>query len=106
MNKYYYRINKSDFTLYDYEGLKANPQVITANDENGEYILVPTEIIDVFIVTTITREDVRTAGYNPDNLSDADMHNLAEWFESSLLNSGDYSAYVSDLASNIGLDEI
>ena len=55
MNKYYYRINKSDFTLYDYEGLKANPQVITANDENGEYILVPTEIIDVFIVTTITR---------------------------------------------------
>ena len=101
---YYLRINKSDYTLYDYNGLKKNNNVITANDEKGEYILVPSELIDVFVVTTISREDIKDAGYNAENLSDEDMHSFAEDFEASLLESGEYSAYVSDLARNLELD--
>lgn len=114
MKNFYKKIKKSNYVFNNapvqlqnyYNSLKGKDGVIVINDKEGESLLVPTELIGEFVVTVVTRDDIKTNGYDGDSMSDDDMHSFAEDFEASLLDSGEFAAYVSDLAMNRGLDEV
>lgn len=114
MKNFYKKIKKSNYVFNNapvqlqnyYNSLKGKDGVIVINDKEGESLLVPTELIGEFVVTVVTRDDIKTNGYDGDSMSDDDMHSFAEDFEDSLLDSGEFAAYVSDLAMNLGLDEV
>ena len=96
MKNYYKRINKSDYegasikAIEGYENLKSANGVIVSNDENGEFILVPTELIGEFIVTYLSREDIEKEGFDASVLSDEDMNDLADSLEDGILDDGIY----------------
>lgn len=80
-----------------YKSLKGKNGVIVSNDENGEFLLVPTEMVGEFVPITISREDLDEIGFDSELLSDEEMAQIAEgmgndWIE------GDFW---ENLASNI-----
>ena len=95
---YYKRVEKREFFFKNapiapkksYEKLKADKKVIVANDDCGEFLLVPTEMIDEFILTAVSRADVKSIGYNADKLSDTDMQCIADKVADSLIEYGGY----------------
>ena len=104
MNCYYKRFNNAETCFY--QNFKNRSGVITSKDENGEFILVPLEMLDMFIVNFVSREDIRQAGFDANNMSDDDMKEFASNLEASILESGELFAYVNDLARVAGLDEL
>ena len=95
---YYKRINRSENIFENapialqksYEALKANDKVIVANDAEGEFLLVPTEMVDEFILTAVSRADVKSIGYDADKISDSDMQYIADNVADALIEYGGY----------------
>lgn len=95
---YYKRINRNENIFENapialqksYEALKANEKVIVANDAEGEFLLVPTEMVDEFILTAVSRADVKSIGYNADKLSDTDMQCIADKVADAIIEYGGY----------------
>ena len=99
---YYKRINRNERIFENapialqrgYEELKANDKVIVANDAEGEFLLVPTEMVDGFISVVISRADVKAIGYDADKISDSDMQYIADNVADALIENGGYWDYL------------
>jgi hypothetical protein len=82
-----------------YKSLKGKNGVIVSNNDNGEFLLVPTEMVGEFVPITVSREDLDEIGFDSKLLTDEEMAQIAEgmgddWAE------GDFW---EDLESNIEL---
>ena len=111
---YYKRIEKREFFFENapiapqksYENLKANNKVIVANDDCGEFLLVPTEMVDEFILTAISRADLKGRGFDADNLSDEDMQDIADNMADNYIEYGGYWESLEDEAANMGAKKL
>ena len=103
---YYKRINKTDYLFgYDYESLKATNGVITSTDENGnEFILVPTYVVDEYVPTTISRQDLASRGFDETQLDDEQMQSLAKEMGSLWVGFGEYWEQMDASAEQLGLE--
>lgn len=108
---YYKRIDKSSCNGIKameehYAQLKAKKGVIVSKDDNREFILVPTELLGEFIVTHVSREDFKIAGYDGDNVTNEAMRELAEALEDEITaDGGMYWLTIEDKAKELGLLE-
>lgn len=108
---FYKRINKNSCTGIDalsraYEGLRNEKGVITSSDSEGEFILVPTNLLGQFVVTTVCRDDFITEGYDAQGLSDGDMEDVANTLEKSYTEDGLYWDVIRAEAERLGLSSI
>ena len=111
---YYKRIEKREFFFENapiapqtsYESLKANNKVIVANDECGEFLLIPTEMVDEFILTAISRADLKGRGFDADNLSDEDMQNIADNMADDYIEYGGYWEGLENEAEKMGAKKV
>ena len=111
---YYKRIEKREFFFENapiapqksYEGLKANNKVIVANDECGEFLLVPTEMVDEFILTAISRADLKGRGFDADKLSDEDMQDIADNMADDYIEYGGYWEGLENEAEKMGAKKV
>ena len=106
---YYKRFDKSDHMgsaseERTYEGYKAIQGAIVGNDKKGEFVLVKTEDIDEFVMLTISGEDFRVQGYNPDKLTKENMQNLADRMAHNYIMDGAYSDEIEDFAEDHNLE--
>lgn len=111
MSKFYKRINKSEFAGISraeksYEEMKTRVGVIVSTDEQGEFILVPTEMLGEYVISHVSRADVRSAGFDPSKATDDEMQELADALEDKLT-SDDYYEFIADYAfDNLNLPRI
>lgn len=111
---YYKRIEKREFFFENapiapqksYENLKANNKVIVANDDCGEFLLVPTEMVDEFILTAISRADLKGRGFDADKLSDEDMQDIANNMADDYIEYGGYWEGLEDEAEKMGAKKV
>lgn len=111
---YYKRINRSENIFENapialqksYEALKANGKVIVANDVEGEFLLVPTEMVDEFILTAISRADLKGRGFDADKLSDDDMQDIADNMADDYIEYGGYWEGLEDEAEKMGAKKV
>lgn len=82
-----------------YDKMKADKGTIVSSDENGEFILVPTEKIDEFIITSLSRQDIFARGFNADELTDEDMQEIADTMAELYIG---YDGYWDELESECG----
>ena len=83
---YYKRIEKKDYFFINapialeksYETLKSKKGVIVSSDDNGEFLLVPTPMVDEFVPTTISRQDLISREFDPSELTDEQMQEIAD----------------------------
>lgn len=111
---YYKRIEKREFFFENapiapqksYENLKANKKVIVSQDEFGEFLLVPTEMVDEFILTAISRADLKGRGFDADKLSDEDMQDIADNMADDYIEYGGYWEGLEDEAEKMGAKKV
>lgn len=111
---YYKRINRNENVFENapialqksYEALKANGKVIVANDAEGEFLLVPTEMVDEFILTAISRADLKGRGFDADKLSDEDMQDIADNMADDYIEYGGYWEGLEDEAEKMGAKKV
>lgn len=111
---YYKRINRNEHIFENapialqkgYEALKANDKVIVANDAEGEFLLVPTEMVDEFILTAISRADLKGRGFDADKLSDEDMQDIADNMADDYIEYGGYWEGLEDEAEKMGAKKV
>lgn len=111
---YYKRIEKREFFFENapiapqksYEKLKANNKVIVANDDCGEFLLVPTEMVDEFILTSISRADLKGRGFDADKLSDEDMQDIADNMADDYIEYGGYWEALDNEAEKMGAKKV
>lgn len=111
---YYKRIEKREFFFENapiapqksYENLKANNKVIVANDDCGEFLLVPTEMVDEFVLTAISRADLKGRGFDADKLSDEDMQDIANNMADDYIEYGGYWEGLDDEAEKMGAKKV
>lgn len=109
---YYKRIEKKDYFYINapialeksYETLKGKKGVIVSSDDNGEFLLVPTPIVGEFVPTTISREDLRTQGFDSDKMTDAQVQDIADEMGNSWVDFGDYWEQMDTCAKNLGFE--
>ena len=107
---YYKRINRNENIFENapialqksYEALKANDKVIVANDAEGEFLLVPTEMVDEFIPTAVSREDLKSEGFDADSMTDEQVQEIADKMGDNWTGYGDYWYIMDDLAIGMG----
>lgn len=95
---YYKRIEKKDYFYINapialeksYETLKNKKGVIVSSDDNGEFLLVPTEMIDEYIITSVSKQDIISKHYDPSQLTDSDMNNIASEMSEDYTEYGNY----------------
>lgn len=113
MRRYYKRIDKSDFVFKNapialkrsYEALKTKEGAIVSNDENGEFILIPSEMLDEFIPTTISREDLKSQGFDADSMTDENVQDIADDMADLWIGCGDYWGQMDSCAENLGFEK-
>lgn len=95
---YYKRLNRQDYHFINspialqasYDNLMNEKGVIISSDEKGEFILVPSNMVDEFVVTAVSRQDISSRGFNADELTDEQMEELASNLEESYIEYGNY----------------
>lgn len=108
---YYKRINKRDYYYKNspislqnsYDNLKGEDGVIISSDKNGEFLLVPSSMVDEFVITAVSRQDVISIGYHAENLSDSDMEAIAESMSQNYTEYGDYWDSLENECEEMGL---
>lgn len=111
---YYKRIEKKDLFYINapialeksYETLKSKKGVIASSDDNGEFLLVPTPIVDEFVPTTISRQDLISQGFDPSKLTDEQMQEFADKMGDLWVGFSDYLVDMDACADEFGLTEI
>lgn len=111
---YYKRINRSENIFENapialqkaYEELKANDKVLVAADDEGEFLLVPTEMVDEFILTAISRADLKGRGFDADKLSDSDMQDIADNMADDYIEYGGYWEGLENEAEKMGAKKV
>jgi len=108
---YYKRIEKKDLFYINapialeksYETLKSKKGVIASSDDNGEFLLVPTTIVDEFVPTTISRQDLISQGFDQSKLTDEQMQEIADKMGGLWVDCGDYWEEMDACAEEFGL---
>ena len=108
---YYKRIEKSNYVFENapiaiakgYETLKNTKGVIVSSDDNGEFLLVPTPIVDEFIPTAISRQDMISQGFDPSELTDEQMQEIANKMGDLWVGFSDYWEEMDSCAEEFGL---
>lgn len=111
---YYKKIKKRDYFYINapisleksYETMKSKKGVIVSSDENGEFLLVPTPMVDEFVPTTISRQDLITQGFDPNSLTDEQIQNIANKMGDLWVSCGDYWEEMDACAEELGLTKI
>ena len=107
---YYKRINRNENIFENapialqksYETLKNKKGVIVSSDDNGEFLLVPTEMVDEFIPTAVSREDLKSEGFDADSMTDEQVQEIADKMGDNWTGYGDYWYIMDDLAIGMG----
>jgi hypothetical protein len=109
---YYKKIEKGDYVFNNaptalqncYESMKNKEGVVVSNDENGgEFLLVPTPMVDEFVPTAISRRDLISQGFDPSKLTDEQMQEIADKMGEVWVGFGDYWDILDSCAENFGL---
>lgn len=108
---YYKRIEKSDYVFNNaptalqncYESMKNKDGVIVSNGNDGEFILVPTEMVGEFVPTTISRQDLEAQGFDPSGLTDGQIQEMANMMGNIWVECGDYWDAMDSCAAEFGL---
>lgn len=111
MNSYYKRIEKKDYFFINapialeksYDALKSKKGVIVSSDDNGEFLLVPTPMLDEFVPTTISRQDMISQGFDPSELTDDQMQDIANEMGDLWVGFSDYWEEMDSCAEKLGL---
>lgn len=110
---YYKRVERKEFFFIgapitlekSYETLKIKKGVIVSNDDNGEFLLVPTPMLDEFVPTTISRQDLISRGFDPSELTDEQMQEIADKMGGNWVGFGNYWEEMDACAEKFGLTE-
>lgn len=110
---YYKRINKSDYCYNNapialknsYKKMKNTNGVVVSSDEKGEFILVPTNLVDEFVITALSRQDVSSRGFNADDLTDDDMAEIANAMEANYIEYGGYWDEIDSECLDRGMEQ-
>lgn len=108
---YYKRIEKRSnvfenapiAVMKGYETLKNTKGVIVSNDDNGEFLLVPTPMLDEFVPTTISKQDLISQGFDPSELNDEQMQEIADKMGDLWVGFSDYWEEMDACAEEFGL---
>lgn len=109
---YYKKIEKGDYVFNNaptalqncYESMKNKEGVVVSNDENGgEFLLVPTSMVDEFVPTTISRQDLISQGFDPSCLTDEQVQEMANMMGNIWVECGDYWDAMDSCAEEFGL---
>lgn len=110
---YYKRIEKEDYFFINapialeksYETLKSKKGVIVSSDDNGEFLLVPTNLVGEFIPTAVSREDFKMQGFDVDSMTDEQVQEIADKMGENWTDCGDYWYIMDDLAIEMGFEK-
>ena len=110
---YYKRIEKRNNVFENapiaimkgYETLKSTKGVIVSNDDNGEFLLVPTEMVDEFIPTAVSRADLQTQGFDADSMTDEQVQEIADKMGEIWTGYGDYWYIMDDITIGMGFEK-
>lgn len=110
---YYKRIEKKDYFFINapialeksYETLKSKKGVIVSSDDNGEFLLVPTNLVGEFIPTAVSREDFKMQGFDVDSMTDEQVQEIADKMGENWTDCGDYWYIMDDLAIEMGFEK-
>lgn len=110
---YYKRIEKSNYVFENapiaivkgYETLKNTNGVIVSSDDNGEFLLVPTNLVDEFIPTAVSREDLKTQGFDADSMTDEQVQEIADKMGEIWVGYGDYWYTMDDITIGMGFEK-
>lgn len=107
--RYYKRLNKSYANGIvalekHYEEMKSRIGVIVGNDEDGEFILYPSEMDGEFVVTYVSKNDINNDGFNADSVTDEQMRELANEIEDDVLENSNYWAILEGKCKEWGLE--
>lgn len=108
---YYKRVERKEFFYINapialeksYEAMKSKKGVIVSSDDNGEFLLIPTPMLDRFVPTTISRQDLIMQGFDPSELSDEQMQEIASKMGNNWVGFGDYWEVMDACANEFGL---
>lgn len=108
---YYKRIERKEFFYINapialeksYKTLKNKKGVIVSSDDNGEFLLIPTPMLDEFVPTTISRQDLISQGFDPSELTDEQMQEIASKMGNDWVGFGDYWETMDACAEEFGL---
>lgn len=110
---YYKRIEKKDYFYINapialeksYETLKNKKGVIVSSDDNGEFLLAPTNLVGEFIPTAVSREDFKMQGFDADSMTDEQVQEIADKMGENWTDCGDYWYIMDDLAIEMGFEK-
>ena len=110
---YYKRIEKKDYFFINapialeksYETLKSKKGVIVSSDDNGEFLLVPTNLVGEFIPTAVSREDFKMQGFDVDSMTDEQVQEIADKMGENWTDCGDYWYIMDDFAIEMGFEK-
>lgn len=113
MRRYYKRIDKSDYIFKNapialkksYDALKAKDGAIVSSDDKGEFILIPSEMLDEFVPTTISRADLKSQGFDADSMTDENVQDIADQMGDIWVGYGDYWYTMDDIAEGLGFEK-
>lgn len=111
---YYKRVERKEFFFINapialeksYEAMKSKNGVIVSSDDNGEFLLIPTPMLEEFVPTTISRQDLISQGFDQSELSDEQMQELADKMGNNWVGFGDYWETMDACAEEFGLAKI
>ena len=113
MSNYYKKIEKKDYYYKNapvalkrsYDTTKAQKGVIVQGSGKNEFLLVPTNLVDEFVVTCLSRQDVRKEGFDADKLTDDEMAEIASNLGDSFVGDGGYWDLIDYECSQLGLEQ-
>jgi len=105
---YYKKVYKKwyetdEIAKQQYAEIENNEEVVKSSDKHGEFLLVPTELVDEFVVTTLSRDDFENVNANGKNLSNEEMREVANAIEDGILDSGAFWDALREQAEKMGL---
>jgi hypothetical protein len=108
---YYKKIEKREYFYKNapiapqksYNDLRGRKGVVVSSDENGEFLLVPTAMVDEYVPTTISREDLISRGFDPSKLTDKQMQEIADKMGDLWVGFSDYWDEMDSCAEEFGL---
>lgn len=95
-----YKPTKNEYNailVKNYELLKPKATIINEGQEN-EYIFVEDKYLDMFHITSVSREDFKGIGYDASKISDEEMEYLAEKLADYFCESGGFWDYLENYA--------
>lgn len=108
---YYKKIEKREYFYKNapiapqksYNDLRGRKGVVVSSDENGEFLLVPTAMVDEYVPTTFSRQDLISQGFDPSGLSDEQVQEIADKIGDLWVGFSDYWDEIDSCAEEFGL---